>query len=393
VSAAPDVDPRVGEVVGPFRITRPLGAGRTGPVYVARHDLLDRDVALTLISSPFASDRDFRVRFARTARTMATLDSENVVPVHTFGEHRGRLYLATELMPDGDLATALRTRGAPPLGVALDLVGQVAAGLAAAHLAGLVHLAISPAEVLLRESAGRVTACLAGLGTSVAAERHPLDVAWDIHTVGWLLWTTATGLPPYAGELPQLAGDSPQVQHVNRVLRTALAADPVRRYPSAAALRDDLRLAASLPGPAWQVATPVVRRRRGLAALVAGVAAALLLGSGGAVAAGAAMREEQPSASSLTGPTSVGETAWSDADERRAVDNIADAFGGQLFVGPSRAGCIAERWVGTVGVGLLVQERLLNDDMSFYDRDLGTADPRLGRALDDATAECMGSAG
>ncbi|WP_426245586.1 protein kinase [Nocardioides sp. LHG3406-4] len=392
MSAAPQVYPHSGEEIGPFRITHVLGGDAAGAVYGATPSRpggsVHADVALRVVPPHLSGDRGFRVRFAREARAMVTLESGNLARVYTFGEDRGRLYLASQLTRDADLGTALRTRGAPPLGVALDLVCDMAAGLADLHLAGLVHRDIQPANVLLRERPDGVTAYLAGLGSSPAAEPGPLDAAWDVRTLGWLLWTTLTGLAPYAGPVRQLAGDSPQVLHVNHVLRTALAAHPALAYPSAAALRDDLRLAGSLPGPSWLVATPLARRRRGrAAAVVAAVVAALALGVGGAVWAGAAMRGDQAAAQPAAGePARV---AWSDADERRAVASIAAAFDGQLLVGPARATCIAERWVASVGVGALVEARFLDERMVFYDRDLATVDPEVKTALGEATSECL----
>ncbi len=358
-----------------------------GVVYAAKYGELDRDVALKVISPYLADNRDFRVRFAREARAMTALESGNVVHVYTFGEDRGRLYIASQLIPDGDLDSVLRAQGGAPLGLALDLMAQVAAGLADAHLAGLVHRDIKPANVLLRQRPDGFDAYLGGFGAPPAGTA--LGAASDISTMGWLLWTTATGWPPYAGALPQLAGDSPQVQNVNRILRTALAADPKARYPSAAALRDDLRFAVTLPGPSWLVAAPapLSRRRRGAAlGLGAGLVAALVLGAGGAVWAGVAMRNHQPVEAARV---SLTEPRPSAADERRAVSNIANAFGTQLFVGPAKAQCIAESWVDAVGIDSLAAAGFLDDDMFFYDQDLETVDPELEAALGDATAECL----
>lgn len=374
--------PAPGAEVGPFRIARPLGAGSSGQLYVARHGRLDHDVALEVIGSPLATDRDFRVRFARTARAMASLESEHVVPVQTFGEDRGCLYLASRLIPDGDLDSLLRTRGAPPLGTAIDLVAQVAAGLADAHRAGLVHGDPRPAQVLLREQPEGLTAYLGGFG---AAPAHP---AYDVRAMGWVLWATLTGGQPYAGPTPQLGGRSPQELHVNRILQTALTDDPARGYPSAGALRDDLRHALTLPGPSWLVAMPAPRRRRlgrGVA-LVGGLGVALVLGAGGAVWAGTALRDDRPQVA--TAPAAP--SAATAQDERRAVANIAGAFGGQLFVGPAAATCIAGAWVAAVGLGPLADAGFLDDDMSFYVQDLDTVDPLFGDALDAATAECVG---
>ncbi len=425
MSAALQVYPHAGEEIGPFRITRRLGGGGMGVVYAAKQGGLDRDVALKVISPHLADNRDFRVRFAREARAMAALDSGNVVHVYTFGEDRGRLYIASQLIPDGDLDSMLHERGAPPLGLALELMAQVTGGLADAHVAGVVHRDIKPANVLLRERPDGFTAYLGdfgiagtadaapgtsshAVGTSLymAPELHlgaPAGVSSDIYAMGCLLWATLSGWPPYAGTtdfqivsahfdspVPRIMGDSPQTQCVNRILEIAMAKDPSQRHPTAIALRDDLRYALSLPGPSAYVAMPAPpqppRRRRGRAGtLVAALAAALVVGIGGAVSAGIAMRDnDSAGAARASLPPQT-----SSSDQRRAVANIAHAFESQLFVGPTRARCIAEGWIDEVGLDSLVDVGFLDEQMNFYDQDLDTVDTRIGDALTAATSECM----
>ena len=461
MNAVPQVYPRAGEEIGPFRITRRLGGGGMGVVYAATQQGLGREVALQVISPHLADDRDFRVRFAREARAMAALDSAHVVHVYTFGEDDGRLYIASQLIPDGDLDTVLRTRGAPPLGLALELMAQVASGLADAHGAGLVHRDIKPANVLLRERADGHVAYLGDFGIARNEDADPTStshtvgtpsymapelhlgagagVASDIYSLGCLLWATRSGAPPYGGTsdfqivtahldrpVPQLEGSSPQVQQVNAILRTAMAKQPEDRYPSATAMRDHLRYALAQPGPAASVATPapprpVRRRGAGVLPVAVGLVGALLIGGGGAVWAGVTMRDRgqdaaarnadatpsadapgpslepapgadpAPSTSSVpSGSGAAGSAPPSAADQRTAVANIADAFSAQLFVGPDRATCIAERWVGSVGLDALVSAGFLDAELTFYDQDLSTVDPRLKTALGAATTACLG---
>ena len=265
------------ERIGPFVLGPRLGVGGMGVVHAARDEALERTVALKVISPHLADDEEFRARFVREARAMASLDSPHVVHVYAHGEDEGRLWIASQLVPDGDLGTLLRRSGAPPLPLALDLVAQVASGLADAHTAGLVHRDIKPANVLLRRSGAAYTAYLADFGIArraggdlagftqgvvgtpsyMAPELHTggaAGVASDIYSLGCLLWSTLVGHAPYGGTsdyqivsahldqpVPQLEGDTPVVREVNRVLRTAMAKEPAARYPDAAAMRDDLR--------------------------------------------------------------------------------------------------------------------------------------------------------
>ncbi|MEO6511035.1 MAG: serine/threonine-protein kinase [Nocardioides sp.] len=222
--------PRLGERLGPYVVGRRLGGGGMGVVFEAHEENLDRQVAIKIISPHLADDPAFRERFIREARSLASLDSAHVVHVYAHGEateeEGGRLYLVTQLIPDGDLGGLLQSYGAPPPAMALDLIAQVADGLADAHAAGLIHRDIEPANVLLRRRAEGNQAYLSDFGiarlvttdatghqsgtttgtmgtpTYMAPELHlgeSPSVASDVYSLGCLLWATLTGGAPYAG--------------------------------------------------------------------------------------------------------------------------------------------------------------------------------------------------
>jgi serine/threonine protein kinase len=301
--------PGEGAELGAFRIGRRLGAGGMGVVHEALDTHLDRLVALKVIAPHLGDDESFRARFTREARAQASLDSPHVVQVYSSGEVDGRLYIASQLIPDGDLGRMLRDHGLPPTRVALHLMAQVADGLADAHAAGLVHRDIKPANVLLRHRDHALTAYLADFGIArqvarpgdgdpdgagaaaltdagaaagtpsyMAPELHTggdAGPACDVYSLGCLLWATLSGAAPYAGgtdyqvvsghvsgPLPQVEPTGPLAVEVNRVLRLALAKDPRDRYPSARALRDDLVRASRMRDDA----RPVRPANRGAAA-------------------------------------------------------------------------------------------------------------------------------
>jgi serine/threonine-protein kinase len=97
-----------------------------GVVYEADEPALGRRVALKVVSPQYAGDPDFRTRFSNEARAQAALDSAHVVSIFAHGEIDGSLYIASQLVPDGDLSHLMRTHGAPPPAVAVDLIAQVA---------------------------------------------------------------------------------------------------------------------------------------------------------------------------------------------------------------------------------------------------------------------------
>ena len=314
--------PEPGEMLGPYRIVRRLGFGGMGVVFEAMEGTLNRPVALKVISSQLADDEGFRARFVHEAQAQASVRSPHVVTVYSHGEADGRLYIATELVDGGDLGRLVQEHGAPPLATALDLIAQVASGLADAHAVGLVHRDIKPANVLLRRRPHGLQAYLADFGIArqvgaesgltqlgatvgtpsyMAPELHTggrAGVESDVYSLGCLLWAAITGAAPYAGTsdyqivsahlaqpVPQLQPGPPAADAVNRVLLRALAKSPADRYSDAAELSRDLRAAASLAERSLEQARPVTPgpavplRRRGRVGLVA-AALVLLLASG-----------------------------------------------------------------------------------------------------------------
>lgn len=178
--------PPVPEEIGPYRIVRRLGQGGMGTVYDALDTTLDRHVALKMITPARADDADLRVRFRQEARMQAALDSPHVVQVYAHGEVAGRLYIASQLVPDGDLGAWLR-RGALPPGLAEQVVAQVADGLAEAHRVGVVHRDVKPANVLLRKRGPDVVAYLADFGVAERACPAGPGVVEDVRALGRLI--------------------------------------------------------------------------------------------------------------------------------------------------------------------------------------------------------------
>ncbi|WP_193607539.1 protein kinase domain-containing protein [Nocardioides lijunqiniae] len=427
--------PEPGEMVGPFRVERQLGVGGMGVVFVALDPVLDRRVALKVIAPHLAQDETFRARFTREAQAQASLDSPHVVHVYAHGEADGRLYIATQLVDGGDLGQLLSRHGAPPPRLALEVLAQVAGGLAAAHARGLVHRDIKPANVLVAQGDSATRAYLADFGiarrvdgqsqlttaggtlgtpTYMAPELHlgsEPGVASDIYSLGCLLWSALSGDAPYRGTsdyqvvtahledpVPQLPETSLLARETNRVLRRAMAKRPEDRYPSADALREDLlavlRLpdqsatppppAAAPPAPPSEPASPRSRRR----VLLAVAAAVLLVVAGLAVAYAVTRGDDAPSASAEEDPsgTGPGGEPLSESDEDRAKAGLAEGFAG--VAGPDGAECIAEEVVDTVGVADLVEAGFFDEQWAFLDPDLA-AHPDIKKALNTAVFGCL----
>jgi eukaryotic-like serine/threonine-protein kinase len=257
-----------------YRVQRMLGKGGMGAVYLADDEVLGELVALKVISSAFAADEQAMVaRFRREAAAARKVSSPNVIRIHDLGEARpGLLYLSMEYFAGRTLAEVISQRGMVPMKDVQDFLGQIVAGLEAAHAAGVVHRDLKPSNVLVGERgaikiidfglatmmmADGLTATGAILGTPhyMAPEQirgRPVDARSDIYSLGALAYHLVCGRPPFSGENPiaigfahlseappplrQLRKDVPAM--LEGAILAALAKTPEERPSSARAFLD-----------------------------------------------------------------------------------------------------------------------------------------------------------
>ncbi len=151
-----------GQRVGVYEIVGSLGAGGMGEVYRARDTRLGRLVAIKFVSEEFASDRTSADRLEREAKLTSLLNHPNIVTVHDVGELDGRPFIVMEFVAGQSLYAALLQGRFKPTRV-IDIAGQVADGLAAAHAAGVVHRDLKPRNIMLTED-GRAKIVDFGIG-------------------------------------------------------------------------------------------------------------------------------------------------------------------------------------------------------------------------------------
>lgn len=288
--------PGPGDTFGRYRVEAALGQGGMGVVLTAVHLDLGRRVALKLLAPQLVGADDMVARFRREAQALARLDSPHVVQVYDTGEHDGWLYIATQLIPDGDLTELVQSRGPLPAAEALMLVDQVLSGLADAHAVGLIHRDVKPSNVLLRNETAGVRAFLCDFGIAqaldvtnvektqgvigtwayLAPERfdgHPATAQADLYATGCLLWFLVTATLPYDGTMVQqavahqtlpvrqLPGGDAWSHAVNQLLLRSMAKDPADRFSSAQEMQAFLRSAtgvAKAAGSGTAGATTVV---------------------------------------------------------------------------------------------------------------------------------------
>ncbi len=246
---------RVCEALAPhFALERELGCGGMGVVYRARDTVLDRPVAVKVLLPERATAVSVE-RFLREARLLARLRHPAIVSVHQAGQAGDFLYFAMDLVEGETLESRLR-RGplsAPEIRV---LARDLLSALAAAHAAGIIHRDVKPGNIFcqtdrvlladfgIARTVEDTTLTLPGATPGTVAfmapeqrSGHPVTPATDVHAAGLVLHHAATGAywPDVSPEGAR--GRRPLPRELRGPVRRALALQPAKRWPDAAAFR------------------------------------------------------------------------------------------------------------------------------------------------------------
>jgi Tol biopolymer transport system component len=318
-----------GSSVGPYRILASLGAGGMGEVYRAEHVRLGREVAVKVLHEFTSDNPEYKSRFEREARVLASLNHPNIATLHGLEEvGDATLLLEMELVPGETLAERIG-RGPMTVDDSLPIFKQIALALEAAHERGIIHRDLKPSNIKVTPD-GRVKVLDFGLAKAFESERqqsssneamfttttqrglilgtaaymspehvrgHALDRRTDIWAFGCMFYEALTGKPPFASDtvsdtLAAVLREEPDWRPlsraplaIQRLIKRCLKKDPQTRLHDIAdagleiedAVAESAPFVVAMPGrDPWRVS-----RRRALLTSLAGVALAGAIIGGG----------------------------------------------------------------------------------------------------------------
>src|SRR5881275_3373126 len=225
----------VGRTIGHYKISKRIGTGGMGDVYLATDMTAGRKAALKLLPMRFTADAERLKRFQQEAHAVVGLNHPNILTIYEIGEDHSTHYIASELI-EGETLRQRLMRGRIEVGEAVDIAIQVASALAAAHETGIVHRDIKPENIMLRpdgyvkvldfgiaklaESAfaeatadgtGSMALAETNLGSILGTVRYmspeqargaQVDKRTDVWSLGVVLYEMVTGHAPFTGDTP-----------------------------------------------------------------------------------------------------------------------------------------------------------------------------------------------
>lgn len=258
-----------------YRMEEHIGSGGMAEVYLAHDQLLDRQVAVKILRPQFSSDEEFITRFRREAKAAARLSNPSIVNIYDVGEDNHRHYIVMEYVAGETLKTAIDRNGKLSAPRALNIAVGIASALEHAHDRGVVHCDIKPHNILLTPDfipkvadfgiAKAISTTTATTSSAIMGSVHylspeqakgeKLTAQSDLYSLGVVIFEMLTGELPFNGESavsialkhvqakpPSLLEKCPDLPLLlDAVVARLLAKEPADRYPTAAALIQDLK--------------------------------------------------------------------------------------------------------------------------------------------------------
>lgn len=258
-----------------YEIVKTLGEGGMGAVYKALDLELEREIALKVIRPELANNPEILQRFKQELILARQITDRNVIRIFDLGEAGKIKFITMEYVEGESLYQLLRRQGKLEIPEAVDLMEQVASGLAAAHREGIIHRDLKPGNVM-RDTHGRVVVMDFGLARSLdgdgmtrtgammgtieymspeQAQGKELSASSDIFTAGLILYELLAGITPFHAEsavasllkrtqeraVPLADIDKKIPGTLSNIVCKCLEKDPSRRYQSGEGLAAVLR--------------------------------------------------------------------------------------------------------------------------------------------------------
>jgi tetratricopeptide (TPR) repeat protein/predicted Ser/Thr protein kinase len=261
-----------------YEIVKTLGEGGMGAVYKARDMELEREVALKVVKPELSDNPEILQRFKQELILARQVTDRNIIRIFDLGESDGIRFITMEYVDGQNLHQLLKDRGKLEIVEAVDIMEQVAAGLAAAHREGIIHRDLKPGNIM-RDVSGRVVVMDFGLARTISgdgmtrtgamlgtieymspeqAQGKDLKASSDVFTFGLILYELVSGFMPFRAEsaiasllmrsqqraIPLSDVDKNIPGTLSNIVAKCLEKEPANRYQSATELDADLR--------AWQ---------------------------------------------------------------------------------------------------------------------------------------------
>lgn len=269
-----------------YTIDKQIGTGGFGEVYVAKQDVINRDVAIKVILPLYANRADFIQRFQQEAELVAKLEHPHIVPLYDYWRDPDGAFLVMRYINGGNLADKITSIGALDVATASRLLEQIAGALHTAHRNRIIHQDIKPANILLdndgnayltdfgiaRDIEGNINLAedasntMHGSPKYISPEhlrRREITSRSDIYSLGILMYEVLTGHPPFEHDdmlqllqmhvrrdLPPLQDKNPSLpDSLNYPLKQATLKDPLARYDSVLQFAQDFQASVSNLNP------------------------------------------------------------------------------------------------------------------------------------------------